>query len=98
MIQTLSEMHEHIAKIKDMISEATDFFPPYTRTSDCMYKALENVETAEAFFQAEPVIPRNIEKSGDKEDVLTGECPCCGERVTSERPFCSKCGHKSIWK
>lgn len=96
---TLKESMEFFGKVREELSVAIDSFPAYSRISDCLYEAISEIDTAEAFFNQEAVLPMNMDKvDGGEEEFLRGSCPCCETTVYSTEAYCRKCGHKLSWR
>lgn len=95
---SIKESREFLDKIREELAKAIDSFPAYSRISDCLYEAISNIDTAEAFFNQEPVVPRNMEKVENEDELLRGDCPCCDNVIYSNDLYCRKCGHRLSWR
>ncbi len=95
---TAKEIDELLAELYDRISQAWEVLPAYSRTADCLADAQKSIEIAMAFHKQESVLPNEIEKPKEDDDLLTGKCPFCEGGVTSEDNYCSRCGHKIVWR
>ena len=95
---TIKEFSEFLTRVKGELDDAIDAIPPYSIVTKALYDAVGNIETAEAFFNREPIIPLEMSKLNEDEDTLTGFCAACEAVIFSNQQYCPKCGHKLAWK